>query len=99
MRAGTDVQVVVRGRHPQLIEKYLRHGVVVMLAGMNQDRFDILVPAKFGQQRGDLHHVRPGADDAHDSQAVVAHTALFAYALGPGYSTGILTALGAATSR
>ena len=42
-----------------------------MLAGMNQDRFKIHVPSQFRQQRGDLHHVRPGADNTHDSQAVV----------------------------
>ncbi len=48
-----------------------------MLAGMDQDRLNLLVPAQFCQQRSHLHHVRPGADDAHDSQAVVGHPVLF----------------------
>jgi hypothetical protein len=43
-----------------------------MLAGVYQDRFNFLVPSQFREQRGDLHHVRPGADNTHDSQAVVA---------------------------
>ena len=46
MRPGTDAQVVVRRGHAQLIEKNLRHGVVVMLAGMDQNRLNLLMLAQ-----------------------------------------------------
>jgi len=48
-----------------------------MLAGMDQNRLNLRMLAQLRHQRGHLHHVRPGADNAHYSQAVVAHPALF----------------------
>jgi len=48
-----------------------------VLAGVDQDWLNFIVPAQFRQQRGHLHHVRPSADDAHDFQAFVSHPVLF----------------------
>jgi hypothetical protein len=53
----------------ELLEEDLRHLVVVVLAGMDEDVLEMLWPAlEHGGYRRDLHEVRAGPDDGEDLQ-------------------------------
>ena len=61
VRAGADLQVVIRGRDAQLIEERLRHQVVIVLAGVHQD-FLVPFPQPAAHRRS-LHELRACAHD------------------------------------
>jgi hypothetical protein len=59
--AGTGLQVVIRCGCAQFVEERLRHGVVVVLAGMHQN-FGVCL-AQRPTHRRRLHKFRASADD------------------------------------
>ena len=61
--AGTDFQVVVGLRHFQLLEKYVRHGGVVVLPGVDQSLPHSGMRRQRAQDGSGFHEIRPGADD------------------------------------
>ena len=63
VRTGADFQILVRGWDLQLGEKTLRHLFVVVLAGVDEERIDVVALLDLPQERGDLHEVGPGAGD------------------------------------
>jgi len=57
----------------QLLKEHLRQVVIVVLASVNQNRFEEVVRPHLRKQRGHLHHVRPSANDIHDTQGTIGH--------------------------
>jgi hypothetical protein len=60
----------VRLRDSEFAEEDGRHGVVVVLARMDEEFLVGL--SEFKTQRGSLDELRPGADDGHESHVVVS---------------------------
>jgi len=65
VRAGADVEKVVRLRHRQVVEEDVRHRGVVVLAGVDQHLVDPATPER-GDHWSRLHQVRSRADDGQD---------------------------------
>jgi len=60
---GTDLQINVRLGDAKVPEEKAAHSLVVVLAGVNEERLDPPRPLESTDQRGDFHEVRPGAAD------------------------------------
>jgi hypothetical protein len=58
---GADAEVVVGLRYGELLEEDLRHAVVIVLAGVDEDLLVNL--AELPRDRSALDELRPGADD------------------------------------
>ena len=66
MRARADFEVDIGPRQAQVIKELLAHALVVVLAGVQQQRRQRrLVRCQSAQDRGHLHEIGPRAHDAH----------------------------------
>jgi len=63
---GADTQEDVGRRELQVLDKHLRHFVVVVLSGMYHQELEVLPGMTGGQYRSQFHHVGPGADHGDD---------------------------------
>src|SRR5207249_4555774 len=67
--ARADTQMDVRFRDVQILEKDVRHRLVVMLTRVHQTGFEeIRALPKLAQQRSDFHEVRTGAGDEEKTE-------------------------------
>ena len=66
LRAASDAEVPIRPGQAELLEEDASHLLVVVLAGVQEPLRDALMGAKRLHDGGDLHEVRPGADDVED---------------------------------
>src|SRR6188508_1092770 len=64
VRAAADLQVDVRAGHLEVAEEGRAHGVVVVLAGVDEDL--LVVAAEDAADRRGLDELRPRADDGED---------------------------------
>ena len=72
MRARTDAEIEVRGRDIEIGEELIRHRVVVMLTGMDEDRCNAGRGGDGLHQRSDLDEVWASAGDDCDSHAAIS---------------------------
>jgi hypothetical protein len=66
-----DAERDIGARHAELLEEDLRHGLVVVLLGVNEERLQAGRLPEGLDDRGHLHEVRPGPDDAGDLHASI----------------------------
>jgi hypothetical protein len=70
VRPGPDAERIFRLPHAELLDEDLGHLAVVVLAGVDEDVFELVAtPAELSRDRCDLHHVRPRADHGQDFSA------------------------------
>ena len=66
VKSRADAEVDVWARNAQVVEEYLRHRCVVVLAGVHQLLIHLRMTAKCVHDRRDLHEVGPRADDVNE---------------------------------
>ena len=70
MRAGADAQVAIGLRHFQLLKKYVGHGGIVVLTGVDQSLADAGVRGQSAQHGGGFHEIGTGTNHVEDVHAV-----------------------------
>ena len=61
MRA--DSEIYIRFRNAQIVKKQSGHLFIVVLAGMNQGRFDLRMFFELRHERRDFHEIRARSDN------------------------------------
>lgn len=69
MRAGTNLEIDVRRGNAHLPEENVGKSFVIMLAGVDKDRFDLRMALHLADERSDLGEIGAGAHDVDDFQA------------------------------
>jgi hypothetical protein len=69
MRPGTYFEVYMRGGNAHLAEENVGKFLVVVLAGVHQDGFNLRMTLHLMHQRRDFRQVGPRSDDVQDFQA------------------------------
>src|SRR5580704_11539168 len=63
MTPGTNLEIHIRFRNPEICEEVAGKKFVVVLAGMDQAMLDIAILIELLDERRDLHEVRARPDD------------------------------------
>ena len=71
VRRGPDPQIDVRCGQIELLEEYLRHVGIIVLARVDQSLLDAIMFGQATQHRGGLHKVGSGADDVENVHAIL----------------------------
>ena len=66
MAARAGLKIIMSLRQAEILKELSRHVVVIVLAGVNQDRGKIRIARKNVHQGRDLHEIGSGA--CHDNQ-------------------------------
>jgi hypothetical protein len=77
MRAGANAKVAIGLRHFQLLKKYIGHGGIVVLAGVDQSLADAGVRGQSAQHGGGFHEIGTGTNDVEDVHAVSVQRELY----------------------
>jgi hypothetical protein len=65
MRARAHAQVRIGRGDPEVIEEVIRHGGVVVLAGVDQEHLELIPGTQLPKQGCDFHEVRAGGSHCH----------------------------------
>jgi hypothetical protein len=69
MGAGADFEIDVRGGNAHLAEENVGKGFIVVLAGMDEDGFDLRVALHLADERSNLREIGASAYNVDDFQA------------------------------